>query len=209
MPVFKTAPTVSAFTEEWARRFEAAVRKASGKDGRISVTEARRLAEATSSDGLFSDTAVKVLDSFSQKTMSVNKLIDIARLEVELAVRDAAGPDGRLSLKDATRLPADIQDDFAWLRVSGVEPKQYTEAELKAAVTAEVLRALNDGTAKKLSAPPASVRGRRPVVESIPHPATNTRAIAYVANDTIYISRAASTPTSLVGWYEVGPLPPP
>ncbi len=208
MPIFKTAPSVNAFMQEWSTRFEQAVRAASGKDGRISLTEAKRLAENTSSAGLFSDTAVKVLDSFNQKTMSVNKLIDVARLEVENAVRLAAGPDGRVSLADAKKLPGDLQDDFAWLRISSTEPKQYTDAQLKAVVTDEVNRFLAKNPTK-LSYVPGAVKGRKPVVEFVTHAPSNTRFSAYIADNIIYISRAASFPTPLVGWYKVGPLPPP
>lgn len=209
MPIFKSAPTVKAFTKEWTARFEAAIKSASGRDGRLSRVEASRLKERTGSAGLFSDSAVKLIDSFGQKSVSVNKLVDVARVEVERAARLAAGPDGRLSLTDAKKLPVDLRDDFKWLRTSGIEPKQYTDAELKAVVKAQVLAALDAGRGTRLSAPPAVVRGRRPVVESIPHPASNTRAIAYVADGNIYISRASPTPSPLVGWYKVGKLPPP
>lgn len=209
MPIFKSAPTVQAFTKEWTTRFEAALKLAAGRDGRVSRTEARRLAERTDSNGLFSDSAVKMLDSFGQQSASVNKLVDVARIEVERAAKLAAGPDGKLSLADANKLPADLRDDFKWLRTSGVEPKQYTEAQLQAVVKREVLAYLDSGRATKLSGPPAIVRGRRPTVESIPHPASNTRAIAYVADGNIYISRASPVPSPLVGWYKVGKLPPP
>lgn len=210
MPIFKTAPTVQAFTEEWTTRFEKAITAAAGRDGRLSRVEASRLAERSDSAGLFSNTAVKLLDSFGQQSASVNKLVDVARIEVERAAKLAAGPDGRLSLADAKKLPADLQDDFAWLRTSGVEPKQYTDAELKAVITREVLAYLDSGRARKLSGPPAVVRGRRPVVEHIPHPASNTRVSgAYVADGNIYISRASQTPSPLVGWYKVGKLPDP
>jgi hypothetical protein len=200
---------VKAFTQEWTTRFEAAIKSAAGRDGRLSRTEARRLGERTDSAGLFSDSAVKLIDSFGTQSASVNKLVDVARVEVERAAKLAAGPDGRLSLADAKKLPIDLRDDFKWLRSSGVEPKQYTDAELKAVVKAEVLAYLDGGRATKLSGPPAVVRGRRPVVENIPHPASNTRAIAYVADGTIYLSRASPVPSPLVGWYKVGKLPPP
>lgn len=209
MPIFKSAPTVKAFTQEWTTRFEAAIKAAAGKDGRLSRVEASRLSERTDSASLFSNTAVKLIDSFGQRSAAVNKLVDVARLEVERAAKLAAGPDGKLSLADAKKLPADLRDDFNWLRTSGVEPRQYTDAELKAVVKAEVLASLDSQRATKLPAPPATVRGRKPVVESISHPASNTRAIAYVANGTIYISRASPVPSPLVGWYKVGKLPAP
>ncbi len=209
MPIFKSAPTVKAFTQEWTTRFEAALKLAAGRDGRVSRTEAKRLAERTDSNGLFSDSAVKMLDSFGQQSASVNKLVDVARIEVERAAKLAAGPDGKLSLADANKLPVDLRDDFKWLRTSGVEPKQYTDAELQAVVKREVLAYLDSGRGTKLSAPPAIVRGRRPTVENIPHAASNTRASAYVADGNIYISRASPVPSPLVGWYKVGKLPAP
>lgn len=211
MPIFKSAPTVKAFTKEWTTRFEAALKLAAGRDGRLSRTEARRLGERTDSAGLFSDSAVKLIDSFGTQSASINKLVDTARIEVERAAKLAAGPDGKLSLADGQKLPVDLRDDFKWLRTSGVEPKQYTEAQLKAVVTREVLAYLDSGRATKLAGPPAVVRGRRPVVENIPHPASNTRVSgAYVADGNIYISRASPVAsTGLVGWYKVGKLPDP
>lgn len=70
-----------------------------------------------------------------------------------------------------------------------------------------VLRAFDNGTAKKLSGPPAVVKGRRELIEVFPHEPSETNLRTWVADGRIYVSRAANRPTPLVGWYALGPLP--
>ena len=74
-------------------------------------------------------------------------------------------------------------------------------------IPAGELAALDGESATRLSRAPSAVRGRRPYIENVPHAASNTRALVYVANRTVYISRASPVPSPLVGWYRVGPLP--
>ena len=207
MPIIKTAPTPQAFAKAWAKEFEAAVKKAAGKDGRLSRTEAARIGELRDGSRVFGDTATKLMGT--RKTASVNKLVTEGMAVAEQAAIAAAGPNQKLSLTEGKKLnPGQLVDDFLYLR-GKVPPTGviHSPEQLAQVVTEMVLRALDNGTAVKLNAPPASVRGRRPVVENIPHPASNTRAIAYVADNIVYISRASPVPSPLVGWYRVGMVP--
>jgi hypothetical protein len=208
MPILPKTPTVKAFTEAWTRKFAETVREAAGKDGRLSRTEAARIAEKAGGASLFSDNAVNYLEATGQKTVSAEKLIEAGRVYAERAATSAAGTDGLVSYVDATKLPKDLQADFLYLRGKGpIDVVERTPEQLRADVTDSVLRALDAGTLVKLSGPPAVVRGRSPVVENIPHDVSATRATAFVADGQIYISRASQTPSPLVGWYKVGPLP--
>jgi hypothetical protein len=210
-PILKTAPTPTAFAKAWEKEFSSALEKAAGKDGRLSRTEARRLSERTDGAQVFSNNALKLLDTFGSQTSSISRLVAAGRAEAEAAAKAVAGSDGKVSLADGARLPQELRDDFLFLRGKGPVPQpQYTAAQLKAKVISIVTKALDDGTAVKLPSAPATVRGRNPVAEFIPHPPSNTRFAAWVANGVIYISRSAQTAgTGLVGFYKVGKLPPP
>src|SRR5688572_7497521 len=86
-----------------------------------------------------------------------------------------------------------------------VEAVQPTTQQLKTDVMDVVLRAFDNGTAKKLSGPPAIVRGRNPLFEQLPHAPSATRLSAYVADSRVYVSRSSNQAgTGLVGWYDVG-----
>lgn len=208
MPVLNRAPRPDEFARAWVDTYGAALREAAGKDGRISRTEASRIAERLDGGQRASDNVVNWLEAAGQKSVSVEKFLDVARGYVERMAARAAGADGRVSLVDAQSLPADLQQDFLALRGRVVDTPPALEGDaLKAAVASQVLAALDADSATKLSRPPSVVRGRRPYIENLPHPASNTRAIVYVANRTVYLSRASSAPSPLVGWYRVGPLP--
>lgn len=211
MPIIKSAPTPQAFAKAWAKEFEATVKQAAGRDGRLSRTEAARIAERRDGTRVFGDTATRLMGA--RKTASVSKLVSEGMAVAEQAAAAVAGANQKLSLAEGKRLsPGQMVDDFLYLR--GKVPATgviYSPEQLAQVVTDLVVRALDRGTAVKLNAPPASVRGRRPVVENIPHPASQTRAIAYVAENTVYISRATSSTSpearALVGWYRVGMVP--
>ncbi|GMU60539.1 MAG: hypothetical protein AMXMBFR34_23020 [Myxococcaceae bacterium] len=207
MTALKTPPTPRAFAKAWAREFEAAVKKAAGKDGRLSRVEASRMAEARDGSRVYGDTASLLMGT--RKTASVSTLVAEGMALAEQAAIAAAGSNRKLSLAEGKKLhPGQLVDDFLQLR-GRVPPTGiiYSPEQLAQVVTGMVQRALDNGTAVKLNAPPASVRGRRPVVDNIPHPASNTRAIAYVADHVVYISRASPVPSPLVGWYRVGMVP--
>ncbi|MCC6333159.1 MAG: hypothetical protein IT380_04110 [Myxococcales bacterium] len=211
MAILKTAPSPRAFADAWSKEFEAAVKKAAGKDGKLTRTEAWRLRESRDQSRFFSDDALTLLSDLGQRSATVSRLVTAGKAKAEAAAAAVAGANGKLSLTEGGKLPAPLREDFLWLRgkVPTTTGKLYTDAQLKAVVTRLVTRALDDGTAVKLPAPPSAVRGRKPVVDSIAHPATRSRAIAYVAEDVIYISRAqpGPPPAPLAGWYRVGPLP--
>lgn len=206
--ILPNAPSPKAFVDAWTKQFEAALRAAAGKDGRLSVTEARRIAERVDGGRHFSDNAVAFLRSTKQKSVSVAKLVEAGRGYAQASASAVAGKDGRLSLADGKKLRPDLRDDFLFLRGKTVEAVQPTPQQLKADVQDLVLRGFDNGTAKKLSGPPAVVKGRKPIFEQLPHAPSNTRLTAFVANSRVYVSRSSNqTGTGLVGWYDVGPLP--
>lgn len=206
--ILPNPPSVKAFTDAWANQFEQAIRAAAGKDGRLSVTEARRIAERVDGGRHFSDNAVAYLNATKQKTVSVAKLLESGRAYVQTSAQKVAGTDGRLSFAEGKKLRPDLRDDFLFLRGKTVEAVQPTPQQLQADVKDAVLRAFDNGTAKKLSAPPSIVKGRKPVFEQLPHAPSATRLTAFVADARVYVSRSSNqSGTGLVGWYDVGPVP--
>lgn len=207
--VLTRAPTPQELANAWVDRFGPRLREQAGRDGRISATEARRMIERTDDGKHASDNAVAFIRSQGSKTVSVEKLIGAVKTYVEARASQVAGSSGRVSLVQARMLPKDLQDDYLVLRGRLTEPPALTGAALKSAVTDLVKEALDQGTLEKLSRPPASVRGRKPLIENIPHPASNTRAIVYIAAGKVYVSRASPVPSPLVGWYFAGEVPKP
>lgn len=207
-PILPTTPSPRTFTDAWTRKFEEVIRAAAGKDGRLSVSEALRIAERLDGGRLFSDNAVNYLRATGQKTVSANKLIAVASAYTERSAISAAGSDGRLSYPDAkTKLQPDLRDDFLYLRGKIVDPPQPTPAQLQRDVRDSVLRAFDNGTAKKLSGPPAIVKGRQQMLPDLRHEPSETTLRTWIADGRVYVSRAANRPTDLVGWYDVGPVP--
>ncbi len=206
-PILPNTPTPKAFADAWAKKLEEVLKEGAGKDGRLSITEARRIAERADGGRLFSDNAVAWLNAKGQNSVSVGKLVGEARAYAEAQGRAVAGKDGRISYADAQKLRKDLQDDFLYLRGKIVDAPQRTPEQLHADVRDMALRAFDNGTAVKLSGPPAVVKGRRELVEYLPHAPSNTILRAWVADGRVYVSRAANRPTPLVGWYDLGPLP--
>lgn len=206
-PILPTTPSPTTFATGWTRKFEEVVKTAAGRDGRLSITEAKRIAERTDGGRLFSDNAVGYLNAHRQQSVSAQKLIDAGRAYATSQGNKVAGPDGRISYADAARMRPDLRDDFLYLRGKIVDGPQRTTAQLQADVRDVVLRAFDNGTAKKLSAPPAVVRGRNELISHLPHEPSVTNLRTWVADGRIYVSRAANRPTPLVGWYDVGPVP--
>lgn len=116
------APTVPQFVEAWSNRFEKAVRDAAGSNDRLSINEARKIAERDDALKLWGDNAVNYLEKTGQKSVSVNKLMSVARDYAEAAAKKVAGQDrgdsqpARISLAEARLLPKDLIDDFFELR---------------------------------------------------------------------------------------------
>jgi hypothetical protein len=202
MPILQTPKT---FAAAWTRKFAENIDAAAGRDGRLSTREAERIGERTDGNRLWSDNAVNYLRALGQATVSAQKVVAAGTAYVLAAAAKAAGPDGRLSQKDGTKLPPDLRDDFIYLR-SGVDEPLPSTAELLPGARDMALRALQNGTAEKLSHPPAEVRGSRPLVENVADPTSPTLRFSLwmtPAQD-VYLSRASSSPSSLVGWYAVG-----
>jgi hypothetical protein len=86
------------------------VRDAAGKDARLSANEASKVAEP------FKDNAENFLKATGQKSVSVEKLISSGYKYAFALADKAAGPDGRVSLADAEKLPADLKTDYLKLR---------------------------------------------------------------------------------------------
>jgi hypothetical protein len=97
--------TPDAFARAFTAGFAAAVRDAAGTDGRISDSEAKKVAEP------FRDNALNFLEKTGQKSVSVDKLIGRAHDYALATAIKAAGPDGRLNAVDIRALPADLQID--------------------------------------------------------------------------------------------------
>lgn len=95
--------TPAAFAKNFTSGFAAAVRDVSGRDGRISENEARKIAEP------YRDNALNFLEKTGQKSVSVDKLIGRAHDYALATASKAAGPDGRLSVVDIRALPVDLQ----------------------------------------------------------------------------------------------------
>jgi hypothetical protein len=208
MPKIGPGPTPKAFAEAWAKDFTAAVTTAAGKDGRLSITEARRIAERVDALKVFSDNAVNYLNAKGQKTVAIKTLIDAGKAYVEAQAKAAAGPDGRISATDATKLKADLYDDFRMLRGIVTYPAPPLPSVLKGDLRDHALTALDSGAMTLMSAPPASVRGRKPEIERLEHKESNTHVAVWVAQGQVYLQRGSQQAgTGLVGWWHAGPVP--
>lgn len=106
MPAMSPAKFAKAFT----RSFAGAVRAAAGKDGRLSTSEARKVADP------YRDNAENFLAATGQKSVSIEKLIK-SGYNYAFALGDkVAGKDGRISLADAEKLPEDLKVDYIRVR---------------------------------------------------------------------------------------------
>jgi hypothetical protein len=110
MPTLTAAPSPATFAKAFTRGFAGAVRDAAGKDGRLSTNEASHVAAP------FKDNAENFLKATGQKSVSVEKLISSGYKYAYALAEKAAGPDGRVSLADGDKLPADLKTDYLKLR---------------------------------------------------------------------------------------------
>jgi hypothetical protein len=142
MAKINSAPSPKAFVETWSTDFKAAVEKAAGKDGRLSLAEAKKIAKSVTGDAMFADTVEKFFTQTGQKSASVGSIVNDMKVYATRAAEQAAGGDGKISLADGNKLPADLKDDFFFLRGKTVPATTPTTtgplsvAELKTKLTA-------------------------------------------------------------------------
>lgn len=118
-------PSVRVFTETWSADFKEAVKKAAGTDGRLTMSEAKKLATVPGADKVFADNAINYLKATGKQSVSVEVLATSAKAYAQRAAEVAAGADGKLSLADGAKLPDDLKEDFFMLRgkpVPGATP---------------------------------------------------------------------------------------
>lgn len=120
-----------------------------------------------------------------QKTVGVEKLIREIRADAVATANEIAGPNQRLSLLEARLLPDRFREDFFYLRGKGL-PKRVEPADIRSWAEAQVKAALDQESAVRLPAPPWQVRGQRPLIDYLPHPASHTHARVYVAHNELY-----------------------
>lgn len=143
MPRIPSAPSVRTFTETWTADFKEAVKKAAGKDGRLTLSEAKKLAAHPEADHVFADNAINYLKTTGKQSVSVDVLTSSMKAYAQRAAEQAAGADGKLSLADGAKLPTDLVEDFFMLRgkpVPGSTPVTPTTVlpEVKAKLEAAV-----------------------------------------------------------------------
>lgn len=115
-----TTPSVRTFTETWTNDFKEAVKQAAGKDGRLTMSEAKKLAARPDADHVFADNAINYLKSTGKQSVSVEVLASSAKAYAQRAAEVAAGADGKISLADGAKLPDDLREDFFMLRGKSV-----------------------------------------------------------------------------------------
>ncbi len=116
MPRIPTTPSPKTFAETWTADFKEAVKKAAGKDGRLTLSEANKLAARPDADKLFADNAINYLKATGKQSVSVEVIAREAQAYAQRAAEVAAGPDKKLSLEDGKKLPDDLKEDFFFLR---------------------------------------------------------------------------------------------
>ena len=116
MPRIPKTPSPSTFAATWSTDFKEAVTKAAGKDGRLTLSEATKLAARPDADRLFADNAVNYLKATGKQSVSVEVLAKAAHAYAQRAAEVAAGPDKKVSLADGAKLPDDLKEDFFFLR---------------------------------------------------------------------------------------------
>lgn len=142
MAKINSAPSPKLFTETWSTEFKAAIERAAGKDGRLSLNEAKKIAQSVTGDAMFADTVEKFFTQTGQKSASVNSIVNDMKVYAQRAAEQASGGDGKMSLEDGKKLPSDLQDDFFFLRGKSTPATTPTTggklsvAELKTKLTA-------------------------------------------------------------------------
>jgi hypothetical protein len=116
------SPTPKRFATNETRLFAAAFDAVAGKDKRPTASE---IAKAKQKLGGALSVAVDNIENWyakhGAKKPTKNAAMKSHYKYAFEAAKSAAGPDGRLSTKDAENLPADLRDNFQYLR-RGVLP---------------------------------------------------------------------------------------
>jgi hypothetical protein len=116
MPRIPNAPSVRTFVETWTSELKEAAKKAAGKDGRLTVSEARRLAASGGPERVFADNALDYFKATGKKSVSVEVFAKDMAAFAQRAAELAAGGDKKLSLADGAKLPQNLVEDFFMLR---------------------------------------------------------------------------------------------
>ncbi len=119
-PRIPNTPSVKTFVETWSSDFTAAMKKAAGKDGRLTLSEAKKLAQSSGPEKMFADDAVDYLQRTGKKSVSVSVIAAEMKAFAQRAAESAAGPDGKVSLADGKKLPQVLEDDFFLMRGKAV-----------------------------------------------------------------------------------------
>ena len=154
-----TTPSPRVFAETWSTDFKEAVKKAAGKDGRLTMSEATKLAARPDADKVFADNAINYLKATGKQSVSVEVLATSAKAYALRAAEVAAGNDGKLSLADGAKLPNDLKEDFFMLRgktVPGTTPApgsalSEVKAKLEAATDGLLMPSETDAKFKFLT----------------------------------------------------------
>ena len=208
----KTTPTPTQLADAWVDAFGDAIREGAGADERLTPSEARRIALRDDEGFLASDNAANWLKFSGQKTVGAEPLLRRIHAYVEREATKVAGKNGKVSLKEGKKLPADLRDDFFYLRGKGA-PKHRSAKDLAALALDLVTAALDPFTLTKLPGPPSTVRGQRRLAKSAKFPGDpHSQAHIFIGrDDVIYASVGASASSPnlpRVGWYRLGPVPP-
>ncbi len=140
MAKITSAPSPTTFSTAWSEEFDGAVKRASGRDGRLSVGEAKKMAKLQDGDQFYADDALKYLDNNNQKSVSLGKLSEWAPTYALAAAAQVAGADGKVSFSDATNLPGSLIEDFFLLRGRALPSGPASElAAVRGALEAQVV----------------------------------------------------------------------
>ena len=129
----KTAPTPQKLADAWTRGFAAAVRDAAGKDKRLSKSEGKKVREP------YADNVKNWFKATGQSSVSIEKVIGSGHAYAEATGIRVAGADGRISLKDAAKLPVDLKNEYFQLRGKAPASAATAPAALAKAATLDAL----------------------------------------------------------------------
>jgi hypothetical protein len=116
MPRIPKTPNPDTFATLWTEDFTAAVKKAAGRDGVLTLKEAQTESKFPSTSRAFADDAMALIQASGKPSMTVAELQASARAYAERAAVVAAGSDLQLSIADGHKLPAELKEDFFMLR---------------------------------------------------------------------------------------------
>lgn len=158
MPRIPNTPSVRTFVETWTSELKEAAKKAAGKDGRLTLSEARKLAASSGPERVFADNALDYFKATGKKSVSVEVFAKEMTAYAQRAAELAAGGDKRLSLADGAKLPQNLVEDFFMLRgkpapgstpvTPGTSALPQVQAALEAAVTGLLMPSETDASFK-------------------------------------------------------------